>query len=111
MTENRIGGTDNIDIMAREWDDDEPIDISIRERLRKTEQGNLFIALLLNVAPQNIGTCTPEDIAKYCEQLARHAYAVLEASDSFAVAEPSQKVLRSKIAKHKHKEKVNGDRS
>lgn len=109
MTEIRIGGTDNIDIMACEWDDDEPIDISIRERLRKTEQGNLFIALLLNVAPQNIGTCTPEDIAKYCASLAQHAYSILEASDSFAVVAPSQKVLRRKIAKHR--EKVNGDRS
>jgi hypothetical protein len=109
MTEIRIGGTDNIDIMAREWSEDEPIDIFIHERLRRTEQGDLFFKLLVAAAPQNIGTCTPEDVARYCEQLARHAYAVLEASEGFAVAEPSQKVLRRKI--DKHKEKVNGDRS
>jgi hypothetical protein len=109
MTEIRIGGTDDIDIMAREWDDDEPIDIFIRERFQRTEKGDLFLKLLLEIAPQNIGTRTPEDVAMYCASLARHAYSILGADISFSVVAPSQKILRRKIAKHK--EKVNGDRS
>ena len=87
MTEIRIGGTDDIDIMAREWSEDEPIDIFIRERFQRTEKGDLILKLLLEVAPQNIGTRTPEDVAMYCASLARHACCLLYASQA-ARAEP-----------------------
>lgn len=105
MEEVRIGGSRAVDIVARQWADEDQIDCFLRERRLLTPQGELFERLLAQVAPHAIGKATPDQIILFCMVLSRQARdAMMEVPMSIPI--PSQDTLRRKIAKHK--EKANG---
>lgn len=107
MEEVRIGGSKTLDIVAMQWSNDDRIDCLIRDRRMRTPQGELFEALLMNVAPHAIGRVPPDQIILFCRTLSAMAQETL-AEVPMSIPTPSQATLRRKIAKHK--EKTNGSR-
>jgi len=107
MEEVRIGGTKTLDIVARQWADEDQIDCFIKERRLLTPQGQIFEDLLMRVAPYAIGKVPPDQVILYCKALSAMARETLM-EVPMSIPTPSQDALRRKIAKHK--EKANGNR-
>lgn len=108
IEEVRIGGSKTIDIVARQWSDEDRIDCFISDRRLRTPQGELFERLIIEVAPHAIGRVTPDQIVLFCRALSAMTEETL-AEVPMSIPTPSQATLRRKIAKHK--EKTNGNLS
>lgn len=106
--EVRMRLSKSLNLIVRQWSDEDHIDCFINDRRLKTPQGELFERLIIEVAPHAAGKVPPDQIILFCKALSAMAQETL-AEVPMSIPTPSQDALRRKIAKHK--EKTNGSLS